>query len=70
MKIHYYPETDTLSIELKSGVSDRTEEVSEDVTIDFDATGQVLSLDIDLASEKVDLGSIEIVGLLERLAVV
>lgn len=69
MKIHYYPETDTLSIELKPGVSDRTEEVSADVTLDFDEAGDVISLDIDLASEKVDLGSIEIAGLLERLAV-
>ena len=70
MKIQYYPETDTLSIELKAGISDRTEEVSDDVTLDFDEMGHILSVDIDFASEKVDLGSIEIAGLLERLAVV
>ena len=64
MKIQYYPETDTLSIELKVGISDRTEEVGDDVTLDFDEMGHILSLDIDFASEKVDLGSIEIAGLL------
>ena len=69
IKIHYYPETDTLSIELKAGISQYTREVSEDVTRDFDESGAVIGVDIDLASGKVDLGSIEIAGLLERVAI-
>jgi uncharacterized protein YuzE len=35
MKITYYAETDTLSIQLRSGTSDRTEEISPDITLDF-----------------------------------
>lgn len=64
MKITYYAETDTLSIQLRSGTSDRTEEISTDITLDFDVDGNLLSLDLEAASQKVDLKTVELVGLL------
>lgn len=61
MKLHYYPDTDTLSISLKDAKSANTEEIAGDVVLDFDAEGNVISIDIDLASTKLDLTTLEMV---------
>lgn len=61
MKLHYYPNTDTLSISLKDAKSANTEEIADDVVLDFDADGNVISIDIDLASKKLDLTTLEMV---------
>ncbi len=61
MKLHYYPDTDTLSISLKNAKSVNTEEIAHDVVLDFDAEGSVISIDIDLASKKLDLTTLEMV---------
>lgn len=61
MKLHYYPDTDTLSISLRDTKSVNTEEIANDVVLDFDADGNVISIDIDLASKKLDLTTLEMV---------
>ncbi len=61
MKLRYYPDTDTLSIRLKDGSSINTEEIANDVVADFDADGNVISIDIDLASKKLNLQTLEMV---------
>ena len=63
MKLHYYAETDSLYIELKSGPSVETREVAPGVNADFDAEGAVVGLDIDGASGKLDLSTVEAVDL-------
>lgn len=55
MKFNYYPETDSLYIDLSSGKSVRSEIVSEGVVLDYDAEDQIVGIDIDNASRKVDL---------------
>lgn len=55
MKFNYYPETDSLYIDLSSGKSVRSEIVSEGVVLDYDEEGQIVGIDIDNASDKVDL---------------
>lgn len=62
MKLHYYPETDSLYIELKSGPGVETREVSEGFNVDFDADGAVVGLDLDHAS-RLDLHTLETVAL-------
>ena len=62
MKLHYYPETDSLYIELKSGPGVETREVSDGLNVDLDADGGVVGLDIDRAS-RLDLQTIETVAL-------
>ena len=62
MKLHYYPETDSLYIELKAGAGAETREVAPGVNADFDAEGGIIGLDIDGAS-KLDLSSLETVKL-------
>ena len=59
MKLHYYPETDSLYIELISAPGAETREIVEGLLVDFDADGNVVGFDIDNASGKLDLSKIE-----------
>lgn len=63
MKLHYYPETDSLYIELKSRPGAQTREIAEGLAVDFDGEGNVVGLDIDHASKKLDLSKIETIAL-------
>jgi len=63
MKLHYYPETDSLYIELSSAPGAETREVAEGFVADFDSAGNVVGLDIDHASRKLDLSKIETIAL-------
>ena len=63
MKLHYYPETDSLYIELKSAPGTQTREVVEGLVVDLDDKGEVVGFDIDHASAKLDLSKIETVSL-------
>jgi uncharacterized protein YuzE len=63
MKLHYYPETDSLYIELKSAPGTQTREIVEGLNVDLDANGAVVGFDIDQASGKLDLSSIETIAL-------
>ncbi len=58
MKIAYYRETDSLYIDLADRASVETKEISEGVHLDYDAKGELIGIDIDLASEKLDLKTI------------
>lgn len=58
MKLHYYPETDSLYVELKAGPSAETREVAPGVNADFAADGTIAGLDIDGAS-KLDLSTLK-----------
>jgi uncharacterized protein YuzE len=62
MKLHYYPETDSLYIELKEGPGAEAREIVEGLVADFDAEGNVVGIDIDHASRKLDLSKIETIA--------
>jgi uncharacterized protein YuzE len=55
MKLSYYPETDSLYIDLSIRPSAESREVSEGVTLDYDEDGNLVGIDIDNASSKLDL---------------
>lgn len=55
MKFNYYPETDSLYIDLSSRKSTRSEEISEGIVLDFDENDNITGIDIDNASKKVNL---------------
>jgi uncharacterized protein YuzE len=59
MKLHYYPETDSLSIELSDKPSVDSQEIADGLVVDFDADGNVVGIDIDRASRKLDLTTLE-----------
>jgi uncharacterized protein YuzE len=63
MKLHYYPETDSLYIELKSSPGVETREIVEGLVVDLDAKGDVVDFDIDHASRKLDLSKVETIAL-------
>ena len=59
MKLHYYPETDSLYIELSPRASVESKEVAAGLVADFDEDGNVVGFDIDRASTKLDLHTLE-----------
>ncbi len=63
MKLHYYPETDSLYVELKAGSGTETLEVADGFTVDLDDKGEVVGFDIDHASQRLDLATLETEGL-------
>lgn len=58
MRIAYHPDTDSLYIDLTLRPSVESREVAPGVVIDFDAQGEVVGIDIDHASSKIDLAEL------------
>ena len=63
MKLHYYPETDSLYIELKPGPGAEVRAVAEGLNVDLDLAGEVVGFDIDHASKRLDLSTVETIAL-------
>lgn len=55
MKLNYFAETDSLYIDLSEQPSVSSKEISEGVVLDYDASGNLVGIDIDNASIKVEL---------------
>lgn len=60
MKIAYFPETDMLSITLRDQPSLESEEVAPGFVLDFGADGAVVGLEIEHASQRVNIESISV----------
>ena len=58
MKLNYYPDTDSLYIDLSVKPSVESREVSEGVVLDYDEAGNLVGIDIDQASQKLDLSEL------------
>jgi uncharacterized protein YuzE len=63
MKLHYYPETDSLYVALRPDIASETREIGPNVHADFGSDGVLMGIDIDLASTHFDLSSVEADGL-------
>ena len=59
VKLHYYPETDSLYIDFSERTSVDSEEVAPGVVLDFDEAGALVGIDIDHASKLLDLTKLE-----------
>ena len=55
MKLNYYPDTDSLYIDLSEQSSVESLEISEGVVLDYDAKGDLVGIDVDHASTRVDI---------------
>jgi uncharacterized protein YuzE len=55
MKIAYYPDTDSMYIDLSEKPSMESREVSPGVVLDYDEDGNIAGIDIDNASRKLNL---------------
>ncbi len=58
MKLSYYPETDSLYIDLSSKPSTESLEISDGIVLDYDEDGHITGIDFDNASHKIDLNEI------------
>lgn len=63
MKFHYYPETDSLYIDLADRPGAEARDVAPGVVLDFDADDRLVGIDIDQASRIVDLSELHAVAL-------
>lgn len=59
MKLHYDPETDSLYIDLNAKPSVDSREVQDGLVIDLDEKGQIVGIDIQHASQLLDLTTLE-----------
>ncbi|MGH7822041.1 MAG: DUF2283 domain-containing protein [Candidatus Binatia bacterium] len=57
-KLEYYADTDSLYIDLAPRPSVESREVSDGVVLDYDADGNLVGIDIDHASRKLDLSEL------------
>jgi uncharacterized protein YuzE len=55
MKLNYHPDTDSLYIDLSEQPSAESREISAGIVLDYDAAGNLVGIDIDNASRKVQL---------------
>jgi uncharacterized protein YuzE len=60
MRFQYYPETDSLYIDLAERPGADSREVAPGVVLDFDTAGNLVGIDIDHASEVVDWSRLDI----------
>lgn len=70
MKLNYFADTDSLYIELAAQPSTESKEVSEGVVIDYDERGNLVGIDIDNASTKVDMRILQLVNLATKVETV
>lgn len=63
MKLTYDPTTDSLYVQLGVGTSSESEEIEDGVILDFDDAGRVVGIDIQHASEHLDLTRLESEGI-------
>jgi uncharacterized protein YuzE len=59
MKINYYPDTDSLYIDFGIQEAAESEEIRDGIVIDLDENGNITGVDIQHASKKLDLSSLE-----------
>lgn len=68
MKISYDQATDSLYIHLADRVSVESDEVQDGVVLDFDTNGALVGIDLQHASERVDINNLLVSNLpLDRL---
>lgn len=59
MKLRYFPDTDSLHIDLNARPGADSREIAAGLVVNFDADGLVVGIDIQDASRNLDLQTIE-----------
>lgn len=59
MKLHYYEDTDSLYIDLAAAVSTDSKEIADGLIVDYDDAGHIVGIDIQHASQRIDLSAVE-----------
>ncbi|MHB0981677.1 MAG: DUF2283 domain-containing protein [Thermoleophilia bacterium] len=58
MKIMYFSDTDTALIEFSSAAVEETKEISEDIYLDLDNLGNLVSMTVEHAKEKANISEV------------
>jgi uncharacterized protein YuzE len=56
MKVKYFPDTDTLLVNFSDKPIVETRDLSENVLVEFDANGDVVSMTLEHAKQQTDVG--------------
>lgn len=62
MKIQYFPETDTLAIELTTKSVAVTDAITDDLILDYDTEGKVVAITLDNYSQNVETIDLHALG--------
>ncbi|PSN12498.1 hypothetical protein C7293_19885 [filamentous cyanobacterium CCT1] len=62
MKIQYFPETDTLAIELTTKSVANTDAITDDLVLDYDTEGKVVAITLDNYSQNVETTDLYALG--------
>ena len=68
MNFHRYADTDSLYIDLSEKTSVESREVSPGIVLDFDHAGHLCGIDIDHATQNLDLSRLEAISLPIKVA--
>jgi uncharacterized protein YuzE len=63
MRFEYFPETDTLYIQLQQGPGTDAREVAPDIVLDYNEAGDVIGIEIEHASVRTDLANLQLSSL-------
>jgi uncharacterized protein YuzE len=58
MKIIYFADTDTVLIEFSEAAVEETKEISEDVYLDLDAQGALVSMTVEHAKDRANISEV------------
>ena len=62
MKIQYFPNTDTLAIELTTRSVTATDAITDDLILDYDSDGKVVAITLDNYSKNVETVDLQALG--------
>ena len=68
MKIKYFADTDTALIEFSDAPVEETKEVTEDVYLDLDANGALVSMTVEHAKERANISEVSFVRMDKAVA--
>ena len=68
MKVLYFPDTDTALIQLSDGKVHETKEINENLYLDLDENGNVVSMTIEHAKELASISEISFLQVEEKPA--
>jgi uncharacterized protein YuzE len=66
MRLEYFPDTDTLYIQLRDVPGADAHEVAEDIVLDFGESGEVVGIEIEHASQRMDLSDFQLTSIPTR----
>lgn len=68
MKIRYFSDTDTALFEFSSAPIEETKEITENLYIDLDKSGNLVSMTIEHAKKRANLSEISILQMEKNIA--